>query len=193
MLDGRKIFVIGTSLIFGLSADMLPHVYENVHPWLQPVVSSSLSLGAVTAVVLNLFFRIGINKKVVKEFFLADYSSENVMQSMKEMGSAWGARREVIYKAESALCELMEGMIQSEKTTEKIKLEAVFNEVSLELYIRYTGELPEFPDRRPSRFHMEDESEYDRGLSGFLIRKYVDKLNYKQNQKDCEIHLHFEH
>jgi NCS2 family nucleobase:cation symporter-2 len=59
MIDSRKTFVIGFSIIFGLSVDFVPGLYRDVHPWLHPFFSSSLSLATISAVLLNLFFRIG--------------------------------------------------------------------------------------------------------------------------------------
>jgi len=58
-LDTRKTFVIGISLIFGLSVDILPELYRNIHPWLRPLFSSSLTLSTISAIVLTQLFRIG--------------------------------------------------------------------------------------------------------------------------------------
>jgi len=44
MIDSRKTIIIGVSLIFGLMVDVLPDIFSNVHPWIQPVFSSSLQL-----------------------------------------------------------------------------------------------------------------------------------------------------
>jgi xanthine permease XanP len=61
-LDTRKIFVIGISLVFGLSVDILPELYRNIHPWLSPLFSSSLTLSTILAIVLTQVFRIGTGK-----------------------------------------------------------------------------------------------------------------------------------
>lgn len=61
-LDTRKTFVIGISLIFGLSVDILPELYRNIHPWLGPLFSSSLTLSTILAIVLTQLFRIGTGK-----------------------------------------------------------------------------------------------------------------------------------
>ena len=65
MIDSRKTFVIGISVIFGLSVDFAPGLYREVHPWIQPFFASSLSLATICAVLLNLFFRIGIAKTAI--------------------------------------------------------------------------------------------------------------------------------
>jgi len=97
MLDSRKIFVVGISLIFGLSADMVPGIYQNIHSWLQPIFSSSLSLGAVSAVLLNLFMRIGIKKKDTLHLNIQEDYSDKISDFMNKLGGRWGARPSVIY------------------------------------------------------------------------------------------------
>ncbi len=56
--DVRRTFVIGVSLMFGLSLDMLPELYASVYPWLRPLFDSSLTLCTVLAVILNQVFRL---------------------------------------------------------------------------------------------------------------------------------------
>lgn len=56
--DFRKTFVIGISLMFGLSMDILPSLYASIHPWIQPLFDASLTLSTVLAVALNQLFRI---------------------------------------------------------------------------------------------------------------------------------------
>jgi NCS2 family nucleobase:cation symporter-2 len=53
----RTIFVVGVALFFGLSLDILPQLYVSVPGWLRPVFQSSLTLSAITAVILNQVLR----------------------------------------------------------------------------------------------------------------------------------------
>jgi xanthine permease XanP len=59
--DTKKTFVLGVSIIFGLSLEILPDLYSGVSPWLRPLFESSLTLTTVLAVVLNQL--LGIRKK----------------------------------------------------------------------------------------------------------------------------------
>jgi len=56
-VDTRKTFVVGVSLIFGLSLDLLPGLFAGVPYFLRPLVDSSLTLTTVTAVLLNQLLR----------------------------------------------------------------------------------------------------------------------------------------
>jgi NCS2 family nucleobase:cation symporter-2 len=56
-MDTRKIFIVGVSLVFGLSLDILPELYAGVQGWLRSLFDSPLTLATVMAVVLNQVLR----------------------------------------------------------------------------------------------------------------------------------------
>ncbi|MGE4552634.1 MAG: uracil-xanthine permease family protein, partial [Desulfovibrionaceae bacterium] len=95
MIDARKTFVIGLSMIFGLMVDMLPGAFAGLPGWLAPVFSSSLSAATVLAVVLNLCFRIGVASKAVLELERGGEPTWEVVAFMQRQGGAWGARPDV--------------------------------------------------------------------------------------------------
>ena len=55
----RRTFVIGISLVFGLSLEVLPDLYAQVDPWVRPFFESSLTFSTVLAVLLNQLLRVG--------------------------------------------------------------------------------------------------------------------------------------
>jgi xanthine permease XanP len=61
-MDTRKTFIIGVSIIFGLSLDILPSLFATAPYFLRPLVDSSLTLSTVIAVVLNQILRFGERK-----------------------------------------------------------------------------------------------------------------------------------
>jgi xanthine permease XanP len=61
-MDNRRTFVIGISIIFGLSLDLLPSMYAGVPHGIRPLFESSLTLCTVLAVVLNQVLRLGASK-----------------------------------------------------------------------------------------------------------------------------------
>jgi len=65
MMDSRKIFILGISLIFGLSVMSLVDVYSRIpNPMLRPIFSSTLYLATILAIALTFLFRLGLAKKV---------------------------------------------------------------------------------------------------------------------------------
>jgi NCS2 family nucleobase:cation symporter-2 len=52
-MDNRKTFVIGISIIFGLSLDLVPSLFVGIPHAVRPPFESSLTLSTATAVVLK--------------------------------------------------------------------------------------------------------------------------------------------
>lgn len=83
MLDARKTFVVGISIIFGLSVYVLGDVYQDLHPWIQPIFSSSLSLATVSVIVLNLLLRIGLKKHITILLSKGENYSDKIFSTME--------------------------------------------------------------------------------------------------------------
>ncbi len=58
-MDIKKIFIVGAAVIFGLSADILPGLYDYIPTGMKPIFSSSMTLSTVIAILLAQIFRIG--------------------------------------------------------------------------------------------------------------------------------------
>ncbi len=193
MIDARKTFVIGVSLIFGLTIDILPDVFSNIHPWIKPFFASSLATATVLAIFLNLIFRIGIAKKVRLELAPGTDSPQKIYSFMEENGRAWGARAEVIYKAIAVVNEFFEAAIENRLTKEPIDVEVSFDEFHLDVDIHYKGNLIELPSVRPDPHLLLTEKGAPLRLSGFLIRSYADKVTTENKEDDSTIRINFIH
>jgi xanthine permease XanP len=190
MLDARRTFLVGIPLIMGLSVDAVPGLYDNVPHLLAPIFSSSLSLAAVLAVLLNLLFRIGVAKR--ERFVLTPGvdGSDSIFNFMERQGAAWGARREVIYRAVSAINELFEAVTSSGLAEGKVEMEVAFDEFNLEVEARYEGEPPVLPSVRPGDDDLLEEGAV---FSGFMIRRYADSVKVESKDGVCRVRLHFDH
>jgi NCS2 family nucleobase:cation symporter-2 len=193
MLDIRRTFVIGSAIIFGLSADVVPQMYASVHPWIKPVFSSSLALGTVTAIVMNLLMRIGISSRSSLVLHPGQSSSEEVFTFMEKQGGTWGARREVIMNAAGVLNEALESVTALNLARGPLQVEARFDELNLDIDIVYEGALLQLPKSPPSPEELLREDDAVGNLSGFLIRRQVDRVRSSAKDGHCRIHLHFDH
>ncbi|MCK4358847.1 MAG: purine/pyrimidine permease [Candidatus Cloacimonetes bacterium] len=193
MMDSRKILVVGISIIMGLSVDMIPGAYANVHPWIKSIFSSSLSFAAIVAVVLNLIFRIGIVKHKTIAMKPGIDSSQKIFDFMERQGNLWGARKEIIYNAISVMNEFMESISITETATSDIEMDVSFDEFNLNINIDYEGKLFEFPDQKPSKDALRTSDKALQQLSGFMIRQYVDKISSEHKNGHSHILFHFEH
>jgi xanthine permease XanP len=194
MLDARRTFLVGIPLILGLSVDVLPELYENVPPILQPIFSSSLSLAAVLVILLNLIFRIGMAKRQRLVLRPGVDDADTIFNFMENQGAAWGARREVIYRAISALQELFEAVSSSRLAESDLEVDVSFDEFNLDVEARYRGVPPDLSSTRPSE---EDLLRDDRAaairLSGFMIKRYANSVKLDQKDGVCRVRLHFDH
>ena len=193
MMDARKTFVVGISLILGLTVDILPGAFEGVHAWISPIFSSSLSVAALTAIILNLLFRIGIAKKAKLELDTLMPDSDALFDFMERNGAAWGARRDVISKAVATMNEFLEAAIEHKLAEEKIHMDVSYDEFNLDVDIRYKGELLEFPSESPDIAKVLGQKEEQLRFSGFLMRKYSSKITGGAKDGIANIHIHFDH
>jgi len=193
MLDARRIFVVGVPLIFGLSVDMVPGLYRDVPHHLQPLVSSSLAVSTMLVVVLNLLFRIGVTKRQVLEVAPGAAGSDRVFEFMETHGAAWGARRDVVMRAASALSEFVESAATLGLLNDKARVEVSFDEFNLDVDVRYDGLLMEFPSGRPSEAAVLAGGAAVASLSGFFIRQYADRLKAEMVNGRCHVQMHFDH
>jgi NCS2 family nucleobase:cation symporter-2 len=193
MLDVRKTFVVGIPLIFGLSVDVLPGLYDTVHPWIHPIFSSSLSLATILAITLNVILRIGIAQRQRLVLRPGVDTSDTIFAFMEKQGAAWGARREVIYHAIAALTEFYESVSLLKLARSDITVEVSFDEFNLDMDIQYEGTPMEFPAERPTEGELISDTRTTVKLSGFMIMNYVDRLRTELKGDLCRVRFHFDH
>jgi xanthine permease XanP len=172
---------------------MVPQMYSSVHPWISPVFSSSLALGTVTAIVMNLVLRLGISSRASLVLQPGRRPSEEVFTFMEKQGSAWGARRDVIMNAAGTLNEALESIAGLNLAKGPLQVEAKFDELNLDIDITYDGALLPMPQAPPSPEELLEDDAAIGNLSGFLIRRQVDKVRSSVKDGHCRIHLHFDH
>jgi xanthine permease XanP len=160
---------------------------------LLPAFTSSLSVATLSAMLLNLLFRIGISQRAKLQIDPRADSSEQIFLFMEKQGSAWGARREVIDRAKAAMNEFVEAVSLLEPSISRIDAEVSFDEFSLDIDMRYDGELMEFPSARPTSADLLGDERAVAKLAGFLIRNYVDRVKSDRINGRCRIQFHLDH
>jgi xanthine permease XanP len=193
MIDARKTFVIGTSIVFGLSVDFIPGMYSNLPDYIRPFFQSSLSLATICAILLNLFLRIGISKTVRIELVPGVDSSDKVFTFMQKQGGLWGAMPDVITRAASAMNETLEAADATSATQGPLQVAVSFDEFNLDVEMTYTGTPMVIPVFRPSEEDILTSSDGLAQLSLFLIRQNSDKVESLVKNGLCYIRLHFNH
>jgi xanthine permease XanP len=160
---------------------------------LLPAFGSSLSVATLSAMLLNLLFRIGIAQRAKLQIDPHANSSEQIFVFMEKQGSAWGARKQVIDRAKSAMNEFVEAVSLLEPSTGSIGAEVSFDEFSLDIDMRYDGVPLEFPIERPTDADLFENERAVAKLAGFLIRNYVDRVKSDRINGRCRVQFHLEH
>jgi NCS2 family nucleobase:cation symporter-2 len=193
MLDARKTFVIGISLILGLGVDFAPRVYQGAPAWLLPLFSSSLTTGTICAIILNAIFRLGLTKKVLLEVEPGVQAYKEVADFMHKQGAAWGAIRDVIREASFAMCKVLEAVSLQEKPPEKVNLEVSFDEFSLKVDIYYLGEPVDGSQFCLTRKEIAAHPEANHAMARYLAAKHAHGCTTQQMGEKVHLKLHFEH
>lgn len=192
MLDARRIFAVGISLIFGLSIEIAPDLYRPVPAFLHPIFSSSTSLATVLVVIFSVLFRIGLKKQRSLELRADEDSLDAITQFMDEQGAAWGMRKEVVVRATDAAYEVVNNVRTLPLRSDLIILRTVWDELRLDLEIEYEGIAIELADSMPAIEEMGTPAGVAQ-LAGYLIRRYADRVRIREKGGVCRIQLHFDH
>ena len=192
MLDARKTFVIGLSIIFGLMVDMLPEPFMDLPSWLQPVFSSSLSAAAISALVLNLIFRIGVKSSASLRLPPGSRHGHALTAFMERQGGAWAARPEIVKRAAAATAEYVEATGGPDALGGPVNVTASFDEYNLDVTVTHPGDAPVMDNCAP----VPEELLADNGarrMAGFLVRSWADAVTVKSSGGETRTRLHFVH
>ena len=111
LLDARRTIIIGIPFVAGLSVDLHPALVQNVSGVLGAFVGSSLVLGTVSALLLNLVFRLGTRRTQSLVVEPERVDPRAIEEFMERYGAAWGARRDVIDRAAFNLVQAVETIV----------------------------------------------------------------------------------
>lgn len=193
MMDTRKIYVVGLSLIAGLSVDMAPWYFYELPKWTKPVIQSPLASATLCAIVLNILFRIGVSARSTLTLSLQQDRADKIFDFMEEQGGHWGARKDVIQKASSVMAEFFEMAQALDLTPRPIVATAGFDEFNLDICFQYEGELVDFQVSKPQHEDLLSDDTAVAKLAAYLIRSNTDKIRTEQKDGLSKVFFHFEH
>lgn len=190
-METRHTYIIGLSLLFGLSADALPSAYAQLPAWIRPLAASGLTLATTMVVLLNAVFRLGMSRRKTLELQPEEEGSDRLCDFIEEFGAQWGARREVIMRSVSAMLEFYESLAINELAVGPISITVFLDEHRFDFTVRYRGESLDIPTERP-RVTLDDDPAALRRLSGYMLSRLADSVKSKHAAGVTEIEIHFE-
>jgi NCS2 family nucleobase:cation symporter-2 len=193
LLDARRTFVIGLSFIIAIAVDISPAFFRTLPASVQPLVGSSLVAGMITAILLNLTFRIGARR--VQSLVLPAGRVDPVAleQFMEANGASWGARRDIINRATFSLAQSIEVIMDSCEPQGPVEVAASFDEFNLDLRVSYVGPPLELPEKRPTNEEIMESEDGQLKLAGFMLRRQADRVRASHNAGRSTVLFHFDH
>jgi NCS2 family nucleobase:cation symporter-2 len=177
----------------GIGVDLYPGFFAGVPGTLQPFVSSSLVLGTLSALLLNVIFRLGVRRTQTLLVEPGGLDPGKVEGFMEAQGAVWGARRDVVDRASFNLTQGIETIVESCDPKEALEIEASFDEFNLDLRVSYAGAPLQLPDQRPTNEEIMASEEGQRKLAGFMLRRYADHVQSSHKAGRSTIWFHFDH
>ncbi len=195
MMDTRRFFTIGISLVFGFGASTFSSVV--LHPdysWLATILTSPLTLSTIIAIGLTFAFRLGIRQQATITIMPGDEDlADTVFSFIDKNARMWGARRDVATKAGSALLELMESGFSYEIFKEGATVTLSFDEYNFDIHVEYRGDPITIPQDMPSHEELMEDPDSFLRLALVLVRKHSDSLSVTRFGEMNKVHAHFEH
>ncbi len=193
LLDVRRTFVIGLSLIVALAVDGAPDYFSALPAVIQPLVSSSLVAGLLCAIALNLVFRIGTRK--VQRFVVPPGQVDPIAlgRFIDQCGASWGARRDVIERTKFNLLQSIETLRGSDLAGGPLEVDASFDEFNVVLRLSYEGAPLALPNERPSNEEIIGSEDGERRLAGFMLRRFADRVSASDRNGRATVTFQFTH
>jgi len=193
LLDPRRTFVIGLSFIVAIAIDITPEYFRSLPQVLQPLVSSSLVAGMIAAVLLNLVFRIGARKVQRITVSSADPDYVALQQFIEACGAAWGARRDVVMRANQNLQQAIDTIRSTGLARGLLEVEASFDDFDVDVRVAYDGGMLDLPETRPTIDEVIDTAQGERLLAGYMLRQFADHVSTVSRDQRVTILFKFVH
>lgn len=193
MMDTRRVFMVGSSIVAGLCVMQFPGLVAQLPYGLSTVAGSAFAVSSLCAILLNLLFLIGTAQTATIRIKPELVNIQEVRIFFEQSGGSWGARRQVIQRAEDAINELLETLILMELASEPIDIQARFDEYNLDVAVCYAGKAFSALDQQPSTEQPLDEDAILMRLPALLIRQYTDRVAVDRVNQRHRVSLHFEH
>ena len=198
LLDNRKTLALGIGLISGVSYEPIMFLFYDRSPAiLKNLLSSGVSLGVFSAVALLAIFQFKSHTKEQRSFNARHSSIEDVIKFLEQQGRSWGARSEVVKRAEYATWQAFEiltehGLLdESTDNNAIIVLQTLFNEHSFTVILKYSGEVLPIMTKRPSPEDMLMDDNAILQMAGYLLYHLADNVKTRHDGERCELRLLF--
>ena len=193
VLDSRRTLVIGMGMMAFFVVSVFPSTFSDVPDWAQPLVSSSLVLGTLVALALNLVFRIGIRRRETMSVDPAAPDYQEMAHFVERNAAIWGARRDVVSRVEFAVQQAAEAIVENCQVSGPILVEIGYDEFDIDVTMTYPGNPLKLGGHLPTRDEILESEDGVGRLAAFLIAQRSDKVRATASGGIATLALHFRH
>jgi len=190
-VDNRGTYVVGVSLLLGLAREIFPAYFKHVAPVLHLLTDSMMSIGVLSAFLLNLIFRIGARRSATFEVEDASASTADIERLFHARGRAWSVPSDIIDRAVGTTEQVLQHLGETELMTGSSSVTMTYDDFDLTISMRYRGALPSFPYVGIRKHFFLEEESFSYGLADFLTGVYPDRMEARAAGENAEIRLIF--
>lgn len=188
----RQKFIIGISLLFGLSYQVFGEYFRSLPDSIKAFTGSTLSIAILSSILLNLIFRLGIKRTSTFTVDFASPDHKTFKEFFFKLTKSWNAPQVHAQRTFDATNAFLKLLDEGRYTDTPVKTKVSFDDVSYQIDLTYHGDLLHLPQHRPlSSEDLIDEAPMIKGLLGFLLTIYPDKLTSKAEENQCHIRMQF--
>lgn len=204
-MDARAIFMVGTAFVAGMGVMLMPNLSALVPESVGFVARNGIVVAGITAILLNLLFRMGSSQRNVRPLHDVDSPkelAERVTEFVETSGAAWGARRDAVRRAAQAALEAVELLQAGGVQRRPTEIRGRFDEFNLDIEIVHDGPpvaLGKTPGLSSDILDSDDET-FDAALeqtmlqvSHTLMSRLADRVHADQRHGQSSLRLHFDH
>jgi xanthine/uracil permease len=193
MLNTRRIFMVGLSIIAGLGAMLRPELGLVAPEWMKPAMGSPLFVGSMVAVALNLIFRIGISEQERLEIKSGDPLYVRLRDFFERKGEQWGLSRRLVDHAQSGTMHAVETLFEFNLLrVPKVEISLRYDDMRLEVIIAYDGEALPFGSKRPTPEEMVENSDALLRMTSYIVAELADGCQTRTDGTVNRIELRFD-
>ncbi|WBV45206.1 solute carrier family 23 protein [Pseudoroseomonas cervicalis] len=196
LMTSRRSFTVGLAIVMGAAVMLMPELGRGMPNWLQGIARSGLIVGALTAILLNALFRIGLRR--VEEAVLDPVrEGAAAAELIERCGREWALRPDTVARAGHATGEALEALREA-GIAGPVRLAASFDEFNLTVALHHAGpplqlEAAAAPEADLLR---QDDAALDaamRRVSAALIRRLADRVRSARQGAGASVTLNFMH
>jgi xanthine permease XanP len=191
VLDSRRTLVIGMGMMAFFVVSVEPTTFAGAPGWAQPLVDSPLVLATLTALSLNLAFRLGIRRKVATAIDPKAVDYQEIVNFVERNAAIWGARRDVVSRVEFAVQQAVEAIVEHCRVRGPIAFEIGYDEFDIDAALSYSGLPLDLTGKLPTQEEIVESEDGARKLAAFLLVQRSERAQSSGSGDRALLRLHF--